>query len=290
MKAGQIMLYAVMALSLGACLSDDGKNTQLNEEVKLIDEYLAANGITENVLYDNFNGIRIHVHEYGKLAPPHDGQNVTVQFIGKLFPDSTTFTQGPVTDKLQSLSPFGFGVTVRNIMTGSNVTAYVPSKSGYGASGANGVPPDAILVYDIYLAHTERTPTEKAQFKTDSTAIVQYIEDNELDLELQTGDVWMAIDESGVGPFANPYSVVTLDYKMSLLSNPGSVVDQGTLTQRSVFELIDGFKVAIPKLSKGAKARFIIPSILGYGPAGTSSGIPANSNLIYEVTLTDIHD
>src|SRR5690606_23500453 len=29
---------------------------------------------------------------------------------------------------------------------------------------------------------------------------------------------------------------------------------------------------------------------VGYGPAGTSSGIPANSNLIYEVTLTDIHD
>src|SRR5690606_27758428 len=239
MKAGQIILYAVMALSLGACLSDDGKNTQLNEEVKLIDEYLAANGITENVLYDNFNGIRIHVHEYGKLAPPHDGQNVTVQFIGKLFPDSTTFTQGQVTDKLQSLSPFGFGVTVRNIMTGSIVTAYDPSKSGYGASGANGLPPDAILVYNIYLAHTERSPTAKAQFNTDSTARLQYIEPYKLDRGSQSCDVGIGSHGSGVEAFPNPYSVGRLDYSMSLFSKPASEVYQATLNRRSVIELID---------------------------------------------------
>lgn len=290
MKAGRFILYAVVALSMTSCLNDDGGNTRLNEEVKQIDDYLTSNGITEDVLYDNFNGLRVHVHEYGELAPPHDGQDVTINYVAKLFSNGTIFSSGVITDKVQNLSPFGLELTVRSMMTGSNVTAYIPSPSGFGSSGANGVPPDAILVYDIFLANTERTPTEKAQFKTDSTAIVTYINDNALDLELQTGDVWMAVDQAGVGPFPNPYSVVTMDYKLSLLSNPGTVFDQGTLSERPIFELIDGFKVAMPMLNEGAKARFILPSILGYGTTGTNSGVPSNAILIYEVTLTNIHE
>lgn len=290
MKAGRFVLYAVIALSLASCLNDDGSNSKLNEEVKLIDDYLESNGITENVLYDNFNGIRVHVHEYGKLAPPHDGQDVTINYVGKLFSTGAIFSQGVITDKVQNLSPFGLELTVRSVMTGSNVTAYIPSSSGFGPAGANGVPPDAILVYDIFLAHTERTATEKAQFKADSTAIVKYINDNALDHQLHTGDVWMTVDQPGIGPFPNPYSVVTLDYKLSLMSNPAAVFDEGTLTERPIFELIDGFKVVMPMLNEGAKARFIIPSILGYGPTGTSSGVPANAILIYEITLTNIHE
>jgi FKBP-type peptidyl-prolyl cis-trans isomerase len=290
MKAERFVLYAVIALSLTSCLSDDGRNDKLNEEVKLIDDYLTANGITENVLYDNFNGIRVHVHEYGKLAPPHDGQDVTINYVGKLFSNGSIFATGVITDKVQNLSPFGLELTVRSMMTGSNVTAYIPSPSGFGSAGANGVPPDAILVYDIFLAHTARTATEKAQFKADSTAIVKYISDNSLDLQLRTGDVWMTVDQPGVGPFPNPYSIVSLDYKLSLLSNPGTVFDEGALNERPIFELIDGFKIVLPMLNEGAKARFILPSILGYGPTGTNTGIPANSILIYEITLKDIHE
>lgn len=263
MKAGRIILYGVLALSMTSCLNDDGSSSKLNEEVKLIDDYLESSGVTDNVLYDNFNGVRVHVREYGKFAPPHTGQDVTINYVGKLFSDGSIFASGVITDKVQNLKPFGLELTVRSMMTGSNVTAYIPSSAGFGSAGANGVPPDAILVYDIFLAHTERTATEKAQFTADSTAIEKYIADNGLDLEIETGDVWLAIDESGVGAFPNPYSVVTLDYKLSLMSNPGTVFDQGTLAERPIFELIDGFKVVMPKLSKGAKARFILPSILG---------------------------
>lgn len=289
MKAGRYVFYAVIALSLTSCLNDDGSNSKLNEEVKLIDDYLASNGITDDVLYDNYNGIRVHVHEYGQKAPPHDGQEVTINYVGKLFSNGAVFASGLITDKVQNLAPYGLELTVRSMMTGSNVTAYVPSSSGFGSSGANGVPGDAILVYDIFLANTERTPTEQAQFETDSAAIAQYIDDNSLDLEYRTGDVWMAVDQSGIGPYPNPYSVVTLDYKLSFLSDPNTVFDQGTLTERPIFELIDGFKVVMPTLNEGAKARFILPSILGYGSNGTSGGIPPNAILVYEITLTNVH-
>ena len=92
MKAGRFILYAVVALSMTSCLNDDGGNSKLNEEVKAIDDYLTSNGITDNILYDNYNGLRVHVHEYGKFAPPHDGQDVTINYVGKLFSNGTIFT------------------------------------------------------------------------------------------------------------------------------------------------------------------------------------------------------
>jgi FKBP-type peptidyl-prolyl cis-trans isomerase FkpA len=287
MKAGRFVLYAAISLSLASCLGDDSRVSKLNEEVKLIDEFLAANGITQNILYDNINGIRIHVHEYGKWAPPHQGQTVTVNFVGKLFSNGNTFATGPITQKLQDLSPYGFGLVVGNMMTGSNVTAYIPSPSGFGSSGTSNVPPDAILVYDIYIAHTERTPTEEAQFQKDSTAIVTFIEDSETDYQYYS-DIWYAIDEHGIGAYATPFQFVSGEYKVSLLSNPGTVLEQNTLTQHPIPDLVDGLRVAIPLLREGSKARFIIPSGLAYGPSGRGS-VPGNANLLFEFHLTDIH-
>lgn len=288
MKANWLFFYSVMAALLFGCISEDPSNSRLNDEVKQIDDYLASTGVTENILYDNASGMRIHVHEYGDNAPPHDGQEVTIIYVGKLLSSSATFSTGTITDKVQNLSPVGFRNTVRSMMTGSNVTAYIPSSSGFGSAGANGVPPDAILVYDIYLANTTRTPTEEAQFQKDSTAIANYIFENELDHQYEPSDIWIVVDQPGVGPNASPYDVVTMDYKLSLLSDPAVIADQGTLDQQSIFSLIDGFRVAMPMLNEGAKARFILPSILGYGVTG-QSGIPSNAILIYEVSLTSIH-
>lgn len=288
MKANWLFFYSVTAALLFGCINEDPANSKLNDEIKQIDDYLASTGVTENILYDNASGMRIHVHEYGDNAPPHDGQEVTVVYVGKLFASGATFASGTITDKIQNLSPAGFRTTVRSMMTGSNVTAYIPSNSGFGSAGANGVPPDAILVYDIYLANTARTPTEEAQFKKDSTAIADYIEANALDHQYNTSDVWLVVDQPGVGANANPYDIVTMDYKLSLLSDPGTIIEQNTLEQQSIFGLIDGFRVTIPMLNEGAKARFILPSIHGYGVTGQGS-IPSNAILIYEVSLTKIH-
>lgn len=288
MKANGLLIIGLFTVSLFSCIGDNATNNKLTQETKQIDDYLEGMGVTENLLYDNSNGTRIHVHEYGKLAPPHQGQEVTINYVGKLFSNGSTFASGVITDKVQNLSPVGFRNVVMSMMTGSNVTAYIPSTSGFGSAGANGVPPDAILVYDIYIANTERTPTEEAQFKKDSTDIVDYIDTHELEHQYRTSDIWLVIDQPGVGPAANPYDIVTMDYKMSLFSDPETIFEEGTIEQQPIFKLIDGFKVAMPMLNEGARARFILPSIHGYGPGG-ERGVPGNAILIYEVTLSRIH-
>lgn len=55
-------------------------------------------------------------------------------------------------------------------------------------------------------------------------------------------------------------------------------------------QVIRGIESAISLLNKGAKAKFIIPSHLAFGEAGSSTGIvPPYSTLIYEIELLNIN-
>jgi len=66
----------------------------------------------------------------------------------------------------------------------------------------------------------------------------------------------------------------------------GSVFDSGTLTGQTLTtsNLIPGFVSGLDGMEVGGTRRIVIPSALGYG--GTArTGIPANSDLVFEVRL-----
>lgn len=52
--------------------------------------------------------------------------------------------------------------------------------------------------------------------------------------------------------------------------------------------LIPGFKEALLTMKVGDKIRVFIPSSLGYGEAGADGVIPPNSNLVFDIEITDI--
>jgi len=52
--------------------------------------------------------------------------------------------------------------------------------------------------------------------------------------------------------------------------------------------VIEGWDEGIALLQVGDKARFVIPSDLGYGPAGAGGVIPPNAILIFDVELMDV--
>ena len=73
-----------------------------------------------------------------------------------------------------------------------------------------------------------------------------------------------------------------------LLSN-GSVFDQNSEgIQLPLTGVINGWRIGIPFIKEGGKILLYIPSILGYGCRGTSSKIPWNANLIFEVELISV--
>ena len=89
----------------------------------------------------------------------------------------------------------------------------------------------------------------------------------------------------GTGVTPTVCSNVTIYYKGSLLN--GNVFDQ-TSTSAATFplsQLIAGWQHGLTLIKTGGKIILYLPPSLGYGAAGSPPVIPANSSLIFEITL-----
>jgi peptidylprolyl isomerase len=100
----------------------------------------------------------------------------------------------------------------------------------------------------------------------------------------------MEVDGSGKAP--NSGQTVKVHYTGSLVD--GSVFDSSI--QRGepidipigVGRVIPGWDEGIMLLKEGGKARFVIPSELGYGSQGAGGVIPPNATLIFDVELVKV--
>ena len=98
----------------------------------------------------------------------------------------------------------------------------------------------------------------------------------------------------GSCPLVRSGDLVTIGYTASTLTDPHPIDDTYQTGQPLSFRLgdpgqvIKGIEVAVHLLPKGGKGRFIIPSALAFGPAGSSSGIvPPWTPLLYRVEVLD---
>lgn len=282
-----LFIFSILAIGgLSSCVDEDESSKRLQAEIKQIDQYLASTGTLDYILYDNSSGIRFVIHQFGDNPPAHTGQIISASFTGRLFSDGTIFDIGTINTQIENVAGEGLQYCLSSMMAGTSATLYIPSYLGFGQTGTSSVPPNSILIYEVYISDVTKTSTEQSQFTSDTVALRSHINDNMIDATLHESGVWYSIEEQGTGGNPHVYSIVSIDYKLTLLSN-GTVIDQGTDFQTSVFGVIDGLKVGLPLLNEGGKATFYIPSGLGYGKDGASS-IPANSNLVFEITLKSV--
>ncbi len=98
--------------------------------------------------------------------------------------------------------------------------------------------------------------------------------------------------QKGDGPKAEKGQMVSVHYKGQLAD--GTVFDssykrnQPIDFQVGVGQVIAGWDEGICMLNVGDKARFIIPSHLGYGANGAGGVIPPNATLIFDVELMNV--
>ncbi len=102
--------------------------------------------------------------------------------------------------------------------------------------------------------------------------------------QLQTTDT-----TPGTGTPAKASDTVTVDYTGAVAST-GVIFQSSKDTGRPVSfplnQVIEGWKQGIPGMKEGGTRRLLIPAKLAYGanpPSG--SGIPANADLVFDVTL-----
>jgi len=100
------------------------------------------------------------------------------------------------------------------------------------------------------------------------------------------------IEEQGEGPNPTQGQSVQVHYELKLVS--GVVVDssfqrgQPISINIGVGQVIPGWDEGIMLLNEGSEATLIVPSDLGYGPAGAGGVIPPNATLIFKVQLVKV--
>jgi FKBP-type peptidyl-prolyl cis-trans isomerase len=106
-------------------------------------------------------------------------------------------------------------------------------------------------------------------------------------------DSLQKIDETpGTGKEATPGSTVTAHYTGAVASTGiifQSSLDSGQPVPFSLNQVIKGWTDGVPGMKVGGTRRLLIPAAQAYGanpPAG--SGIPANADLVFEITLVDV--
>ena len=98
--------------------------------------------------------------------------------------------------------------------------------------------------------------------------------------------------QKGEGKQAEAGKTVSVHYEGSLEN--GKVFDSSYPRKKpiefklGIGQVIEGWDEGIALLKVGDKARFVIPSDLGYGPAGAGGVIPPNATLIFDVELMDV--
>ena len=135
------------------------------------------------------------------------------------------------------------------------------------------------------------TRTKQEQLELDLTRIQGYINENNLTGFSSTDKgLYYKIMEAGNTTFPANGDTLSVEYIGELLD--GSEFDRSNTDQPFEFilgqgQVIEGWEIGLSKIDEGGSGILIIPSVLGYGSAITSS-IPENSVLIFRIDLIDI--
>jgi len=129
--------------------------------------------------------------------------------------------------------------------------------------------------------------SQEEQLALDISIIQQYLVDNNLTATQTPSGLHYIINNPGVGPNPSLSSTVIVTYT-GYLTN-GNIFDSAELSNPASFplsNLILGWQEGLQLMRKEGRATLLVPSYLGYGRSG-SSAIPANSVLIFDITLLD---
>jgi FKBP-type peptidyl-prolyl cis-trans isomerase FkpA len=126
---------------------------------------------------------------------------------------------------------------------------------------------------------------------SEQQVIVDYLTANGITATKHSSGMYYQIQLPGSGGSPNNCSSIAINY-IGQLSN-GNKFDEGKNVAFTLGSLIEGWKKGLPLIQKGGKIKLYIPPSLGYKSADIKDAygnvvIPANSMLIFEITLLDV--
>ena len=278
MKSYLYLFLSVFLLS--SCSSNDEPNFTKETEEDII-QYLKENSLTAT---KTDSGIYYIINNVGTGTQPTENSIVDIDFKG-YFLDGTLFDQNE--SAILSLSQIITGLQegIQLFTEGGDGTLIIPSELAFGDSGNSSgtIPGGAVLIFDIKLTASYEDFEEQNE-----AAILQYIEDNNLNATRTDSGLYYVINNEGNGDQPTSTSDVNVAYKGYLLD--GTVFDESESNGISfgLDQVIAGWTEGIQLFKEGGDGVLLIPYTLGYGINGSGS-IPGASVIIFDVKLINVN-
>lgn len=151
-----------------------------------------------------------------------------------------------------------------------------------------------IVIITLVQQHKDKNKVATPAVTTNSSTSTQAGEKMQNYTPTQTAQTQLQVIDSVVGTGAAVKSTdsVTVNY-VGALMNTGVIFDasanHGGTATFGLNQVIKGWTLGIPGMKVGGTRRLLIPADLAYGAGSPSSAIPANSDLVFDVTLTKIN-
>ena len=286
-----------MVLVASACLKEIPPNTfdkQLEKDIQAIDDYLDANpGSPNDIIIKDASGVRIVITELGTgTIPPNFGNNLKVAYSGSLLSNGSVFdSNDSYLLKLSDAIIVGWKIGLSLITQGTHAKIYIPSAWGYGTEGQGPIPANANLVFDIRLIDVVPTLQQTDKLNSDIADIDTYLAQNQITTAIaHSSGIRYVVTEQGSGSTPGLYNSVKTHLVVKLLKTSEVIIDQmvepvPTFSSR-VVNYPHGVLLGLQLLAEGSKATIYCPSVLANG----LTGVPANSNCIFEIELFDVVD
>lgn len=281
-------------LSLSSCLSNEAEKISANNEAE-IQNYLKFKNLTPQKSPEGmYYGITTSKPN-GKVAQPGDliRMYYKMSLLSGSILDSTNKVQKQTKGFVYNVGNSIFNLPLGMIKAGEKGYFILPANLAFQGTSFDGLPAYSVIRLDIEV---ESTMSEQQQIdsmmvknkmsdaiKTSSGLIFKKTVENPTGTELKSG---MTFSANYLGRLA--YAYLQRESTSSTNVIYDSKFDSGILSGAvGTGNFIKGFDEALQRMRVGEKAQFIIPSAIGYGASGSSSGvIPGYAPLYFEVTLT----
>lgn len=121
-----------------------------------------------------------------------------------------------------------------------------------------------------------------------------FLKENRINKEHLVDGIYYVPIREGDGPQASGGSTIRIHYKAfftdgRIFDNTYEYTNALEIDLGKPDQLLEGFEIGIRQMKAGGRASFVIPSQLGFGERGSSTGIvPPFTSLIYDVELLSV--
>ena len=292
------MFSMMTAIMLGGCKKDNTQE-QIENEMRLLQQYLVDNNITQEPTASGL--YYIPILEGTGMSPAH-GTWIEIEYTGMLIDgtifatsDESTaelhniyvddFLYGPLRIQLGNIPMKGLNEGIKLMKVGEIAKFIIPSNLGLGGSSSGAVPAYSTLIYTIELLEAFDDPEKYEQEK-----IWEYLKEGEFEnLDSTASGIYYIQENEGTGPLFRNGDQVSVYYTGQFMD--GREFDSNTGEEALSFiipseYLIQGWNEGIKLMRDGEDGILIIPYQLGYGEEGLLNEfgrvmIPPYMTLVY---------